>query len=140
MAEQAKRLSALPGRSGVGREPLVEQCERDCEGRIAQVGVELGELVGGAQCLVRDRSEGQGADVRARGSLYAFTGSPGASLSLFDGHPERAAEHELLDPGCACDRTVAKGKRLDGHGPPSEGLDALGRACLFDSMACRVVA
>jgi hypothetical protein len=59
MAEQAERLSALPGWSGVGREALVEDCERDCEGRVVQVGIKLGELVGCAERLVRDRSEGE---------------------------------------------------------------------------------
>ncbi len=40
VTDQAEGLGALPGRSGVGGEALVEDAERDLQLRIGEVGIE----------------------------------------------------------------------------------------------------
>src|SRR5664280_2594594 len=66
VAKHAKRLRALPGRSRVGGEALVEDAERDLDLGIDEVGVEGAELFGGAEGLVGDRTEGEGRDISVR--------------------------------------------------------------------------
>src|SRR3990172_9659259 len=68
VAEKAERLRPLPRGCRVRREALVEDAERKRERRLAQVGVEVCELVGCAERLVGDRSERQRGDVRTAGA------------------------------------------------------------------------
>ena len=63
VAQEPERLRPLPRRLGVRREALVEDAERNLDGRVAQVGVERSELVGRAKRLVDDRAKRERCDV-----------------------------------------------------------------------------
>ena len=65
VADRAEGLGPLPGGQRVGREPLVEDREGGLVGRIGQVPVEVGQVVGRGQALVDDRPVRAGDDVEA---------------------------------------------------------------------------
>ena len=139
VAEEPERLRALPGRAGVGGEALVEDPERDLDRRVAQVGVEVGEVVGRAERLVRDRAEGERGHVRARDGLGTPARAVGAQLELVLVEPVRPQEDELLDPRLRRPRLVAERLRRDRHRPPAAQLEALGAAGRLDLLARALV-
>ena len=65
VAQGAEGLGPLPGRQGVGREPLVEDGERSGEALVVQVEVEVGQGVGGGEALVDHGAERARRDVGA---------------------------------------------------------------------------
>ena len=98
VAQQPERLSALPGGVCVRREALMEDAERSLELGIAQIGIEGRELIGRAECLVRDGAERERDDVGARGRrLDALARPIGAGLRFVKARAERLQENELLD-------------------------------------------
>ena len=96
VAEEPERLRSLPGRLGIRREALVEDAERNLEGRVAQVGVERSELVGGAERLVDNRAKRERGDVEVFAAVEALAG---AECSRLDdvGIVRRRLEERLLD-------------------------------------------
>ncbi len=138
VAEQAERLRTLPRRRRVGREPLVEDAERHRDRRVAQVAVERRQLIGGAESLVRDRSEGERGDVGSDGALRTLAGTEGPALRLGRFEPGRG-EQELLDPRQARLSLGAEGVRIDRHLTPPEHLQALLPARGFERLAVGVV-
>ena len=140
VAEEPERLRALPGRPGVGGEALVEDPERHLDRRVAQVGVEVGQVVGRAERLVRDRAEGERGHVRARDGLGTPPRAVGPELELVLVESVRPQEDELLDRRLRRPRLVAERRRRDRHRPPAAQLEALGAAGRFDLRARALVA
>ena len=139
VAEVAERLSALPRGARVRREALVEDRERHLERAIAEVGVELPELVGRAEGLVRQRAEGHRDDVRAGDPSGTAACAVGAKLGGVRVQSERPQEHELLDGRHRPASRLAQRLRHDGDAPPARSLDSLPRAGLLDSGARALV-
>jgi hypothetical protein len=132
VAKEPERLCALPGRRGVRREALVEDAEGDGQVAVGQVGIERGELVGGAEGLVGDRSEGEGGDVRPADCLCAPARAVGARLRLVERVTERLEQHELLDAGHRRPSLLAERGRYDRHVTPAAEPDPLGGTGLLD--------
>ncbi len=128
VAEQTEGLGPLPRRRRVRREALVQDAEGDGEPRIAEVGVEGGELVRGAERLVRDRPEGERGQVDAARALGPPARTVGAQLELAVVELRRRPEGELLDERRARASRGTEGARVDRHLAPAGGLDALGAA------------
>ena len=139
VAEHAERLGSFPRRRRVGREALVEDPERDCQGRIEEIRIERRELVGGAERLVGHRSERERGDVCARRSLGADPRPIGAPLGVVETRSERAAEDELLDARHRRACLVAQGIRAERPGPPAAEADPFGPTGVLDRRARRVV-
>ena len=97
VAQQAERLRPLPRGLGIGREALVEDPERHLEPRIAQIRIEGVELVGGAERLVDDGSEGKGGGVDIGAAVEPLPRGVGAPLGLVGRDPPRTLEHGLGD-------------------------------------------
>ena len=133
VAEEPKRLRALPRGRRVRREALMEDRERNLERRVAQVRVEGVELIGRAERLVGDGAKRERRDVRAADALGPSAGAIGTRLGLVRAEAERPNEHELLDPWHRRDRRVAERVAVDGHLPPPGEPDPLGLARGFDA-------
>src|SRR5205085_827422 len=133
VAEEPERLRPFPGWSSVRREALVEDRERDGERGIAQVAVEVAELVGGAKGLVGDGAERERRNVEAAGPLGAASRAEGAQLRLVQ--PESGGrEDELLDPRQRPERLRPERLRLDRHLAPAGRLQTLGAARLLERL------
>ena len=139
VAEEPERLRALPGRSGVRREALVEDPERHGERRVAQVGVEVREVVGRAERLVRDRAEGERGHVRARHGLGTPARAIRAELERVVVEPLRAKEDELLDHGQTRPASSPSASGATGTGRQPRKLEPLGAARILDSRARSLV-
>ena len=113
----------------------MEDPERRRERRVAQVGVEVGEMVGRAERLVRDRAEGERGHVRARHGLGTPASAVGAELERVVVEPFRPQEDQLLDRRPGRPRLVAERLRRDGHLPPAAQLEALRAASALDRIA-----
>ena len=129
VAEEPKRLGALPARLRVRREALVEDRERDFELGILEVWVEVRQLTRCAQGLVGDRAEGERDDVHAGDALRPAAGAVRASLGV---RVLGWSEHELFDArergqGGHADRLVARG-----HRPPAGRFETLCAAGVLD--------
>ena len=132
VAQQAERLRPLPRGLGIGREALVEDPERHLEPRIAQIRIEGVELVGGAERLVDDGSEGKGGGVDIGAAVEPLPRGVGAPLGLVGRDPPRTLEHGLGDERRRRARGVAERGRVDGNGAPPAHGDPLGRAGPLD--------
>ena len=117
----------------------MENPERDRKRRVAQVGIEVGEVVGRAERLVRHRPERQGGDVRADDGLGTPAGAVRAQLELVVVEPIGTKKDELLDPRQAGARLVSERLRRDRHRPPPGRRQALGGAGLRDPLAGALV-
>ena len=132
VAEEPKRLGALPARLRVRREPLVEDRERHGERRILEVGKEARELAGSAQRLVRDREERQRRDVHA-GDPLGTAACP--VCAAFEIRIVGWREEQLLDPRHRRKSGHAESGGARRHGPPTRRLESLGAACILDEGA-----
>jgi len=117
----------------------VEDAERDLERRVAQVGVEGGELVGRTQRLVGDRAERERGDVRGDRPLGALAGAEGAALRLVRVEPG-SGEHELFYARRARPSLVAESVGVDRHLAPPEHLQPFLATSRCKSLAVRFVA
>ena len=133
VAEEPKRLRALPRGRRVRREALVEDREGNLERLVAQVRVEGVELVGRAERLVGDRAKRERRDVRATNALGPSAGAIGARLGLVRTEAEGPDENELLDPRHRRERRVSERIAVDGHLPPPGEPDPLGLARGLDA-------
>ena len=129
VAEEPERLGALPTRLRVGREALMEDRERDLERGILEVGVEVRELAGGAESLVRDRAERERDDVDAGHALRPPPCAIRASLGV---RVLGWSEHELVDARKRGERGDADRLVACGHGPPAGWFEALRAAGILD--------
>ena len=136
VAKHAKRLRALPGRSRVGGEALVEDAERNLDLGIGEVGVEGVELLGGAERLVGDRAKGERRDVRVRArTLDSLARAQSRKLGLLVACARRRNEMSLDDRRRACSGALAEAQRLDRDVAPAGEADALLRAGTLDRRA-----
>ena len=118
---------------------MVEDPEGRRHRRVAEVGVEGRELVGGAERLVGDRAEGERGDVEARRQLCAAARTVGAALELVGVDALGRADGELLDPGSTRTRTGAERRRVDRHLAPAQRLEPFVAAALLDRRARALV-
>ncbi len=128
VAQQPERLGSLPARVGVRRKALVEDRERDGEGRILEVLVEPRELARRAQGLVGDGPERKRSDVDAR---HAFRAAP-RSVRTPLGVVLARSEQELLDARKRGERSDAQRGGAYRNRAPAGRLEALGAARVLD--------
>ena len=119
---------------------MVEDPERRRDRRVAQVGVEGGELVGSAERLVGDRAEGERGDVETGRQLRAAPRPVGAALELVGVEALGRPEDELLDARRAGERPRPERRRVDRHLAPAQRLEPLVAAALLDGLARALVA
>ena len=136
VGDAAERLSDRPGGERVRRVPLVEYGERGLEGRVAQVPVELVDLAGGEQPLVDHGPARCGRDGEAleMGTL-ALHRLAGEEEVAFEGLlvPLGRSRHDrLFDSRERGSGPLRERRRVDGHHPPGEQTDVLGRQSLID--------
>ncbi len=110
----------------------MEDSERHRERRIAQVGVEGFELVGGAERLVGDGAERERSDVRARLLLHAPASAISTCFCLVERDTEWLEEDQLLDPRHRGPRLLAQHGRHRRDRPPAAKPESLGHAGLLD--------
>ncbi len=134
VAEEPERLGPFPRGRRVRREAVVEDPERGRHGRVAEVGVEGRQLVGGAERLVRDRAEGERDHVEPRSQLGPAARAVGPALELVGVEALGGAEGELLDPGRAREGAGAERRRVDRHLAPPERLEPLLAAAVLDGL------
>ena len=140
VTEVAEGLRPLPRRLGVRREPLMKDPERNREGRVTKVVVELVELVGGAEGLVSHGPKRERSDVGAPGPLCPAASSVRAALGLLRVGACRTDEHRLLDRRRGGARRGSEGVGADRDGTPARDPDSLEPAGLFDCLSRSLVA
>ena len=131
VAEEPERLRSLPGRLGIRREALVEDAERNLEGRVAQVGVERSELIGRAERLVDNRAERERGDVEVFAAVQALAGAECSRLADL-GIARRPFEERLFDCRRRGPSRRAQCVEVDGDRPPGTHRDPLCLAGLLD--------
>ena len=89
VAEQTKRLRALPRGCGVRREALMKDSERRSDIRITKVGIKRGELIGCAERLVGHGPKRQRGDVQAMCAVEPAPRPAGTRLGLVGCRSER---------------------------------------------------
>ena len=133
MAEEPERLRTLPRRLGVRRKALVEDTERDGEVRAAKVGVELRELVGGAERLVDDRAERERGHIEVVARVESLARAERRELGVASGG---RLEQRLLDQWGRRAGGRAERVRVDRHLAPRAYRDALRAARVLDGVPC----
>src|SRR5205823_12067939 len=122
-------------RRRIRREALVEDSERHREAWIAEIGVEVRELVGGAEGLVRDGAERERGDVRAARALCAPPSAVGAAFRV----ALRPTQEQLLDPRHRRQPLRPQRVRVDRDPAPLQWDEPLLAARLLDRLARRLV-
>ncbi len=119
---------------------MVEDPEGRHHRRVAEVGIEGGELVGGAERLVGDGAEGERDDVEAGRQLCAAPRAVGTALELVGVEALGRPERKLLDAGSARERRGAERRRGDRHLAPAQRFEPFVPAALLDGLARSLVA
>ncbi len=103
------------------------------EGRVAQVGKELAQLLGGEHALVDDRPRRERGEVQAvDGVLGALAQHEGAPLERHRVHARGGrGDEELLDARHGAERGLAEAEGLDRHDAPPDDAEPLLAGELF---------
>ena len=144
--DQPVGMRALPAREGVGREARVHQRQRRLDAVVAQVGIELRQLVAVEHPLVDDGARRQAGDVEVRllGDVQPPHGVPRAppdhvKLALervVVGDVGAAADEELLDDRLRSLRGLAEHAVVGRHlAPAEEGLPLVAHDLLEQVLA-----
>ena len=125
VGERAERLRELPCGEGVGRIALVEDREVGDEARVAQVGVEVVDVLGEEHPLVDHRPAAQRTDVEigdVQRQHRLLDAPPDDVEVVFEPVVAAAAvvgDHDLLDLGPRRHGLFADGRRVHRHLPPA---------------------
>ena len=123
VAQVAVRVGQRPAREGVGREARVHQGQAGLEGRVAQVGEELAQLLGGEHALVDERAGRQRREVEARRRrarpACAARRRGARAPSVSDARPPDGATKSCSIGGMAPQRGLPQALGLDGHDAPA---------------------
>ena len=126
VGQHPEGLGVLPGRKGVGGEPLMKDGEGRLETRIAKIPVEVGDMAGGEQPLVDDGPAGRRGYGQTR-HLGAFDPLPcqvEGPFQLVAGG--LTGDEGLLDEGENPPGVLSEHRRVDGYSPPQQKLETFG--------------
>ncbi len=118
------RVRERPARERVRAEARVHERERALEARVAQVGVELAELVGGQHPLVDDDPRAERREVRVGLVLDPLAREVHVPLELV-AREAVLGDEDLRERGHLLARRRARTVAVDGDRPPAEHREAL---------------
>ena len=141
MGQHAERLGQPPLRESVGRITLVVDGKRRHEGRILQIRIEFGHLLGQHHALVDHRPAGQAAQVERRdlrGGCGFFDPAADHIKLALEGFLVCALgvlDQDLLDLGARGIRLFPQNRGIDRHMTPAIDVVAHAQHFAFDDRA-----
>ena len=137
VGQKAVGMGQFPVAQGVGAEPGMHQGKGADQGRLLQIRIKAGDLMGHQQPLINQGAVGKTANVKVIGIRRAETAILDFPLNdlaedvefPFQGFrvlPRRAADKDLLDVGLNGAGVPAQFVRVDRHGAPAQEFQPLG--------------
>ena len=135
MGDEAVGVGEFPRGEGVGGKALVEDGEVAFKVRVAEVGVEGGELPREEHSLVGDEADGEGGAIESggvagdggvagEGVFHSSAGGEEFALQFVGFGGGAGGCEELSDDGPACADFVVDGGVVDGDVAPGEDLES----------------
>ncbi len=145
VGDHAEGLGQAPFGEGVGRIALVEDGDGGREALVAQVGVELVDVLGQEHALVDQRPGRQGADVeradagRGDALLDALAAQEQRTLQRLAVHAGGRGKHDLLDLGTGGVGLLADDRGVDRHLAPAVDVEAEAQHLALDDGAAQLL-